>query len=339
MDDGVNSGWAHTGLEGDMLGKRRELGSFTEMELARRRRACTWLQEVDGLIDWRPMEHQLRKLYSSHLGRPSYPPLAMFKALLLAQWYNLSDPELEEQLLDRRSFQEFCGFGVLDEIPDETSFVVFRRRLMERGLDKKMFDYINRQIEAAGCLLKRGTLVDATLVAAAVNKPPRAAEGEEREVKDPEAGWGVKKGQQPVYGYKVHVGVDMGSQIIRRVEVTPGNINDSDCFERLLGWDERSVFADRGYMKMGRVRKLRSLGIYAGIMRKGYRGTPLKPSCRRRNRLFAGIRAPIEGVFGRVKRLYGYARTRYIGLRKNILRVHLLAIAMNLDRWRALAYA
>jgi IS5 family transposase len=322
-----------------MLGKRKTQGSFTEMELARRRRACTWLKEVDELMNWRPMEHQLKKLYPSHLGRPSYPPLAMFKALLLAQWYDLSDPELEEQLLDRRSFQEFCAFGVLDEIPDETSFVVFRQRLMERGLDKKMFEYINRQIEAAGCLLKRGTLVDATLIAAAVKKPPKAAEGEEQRSNDPEAGWGVKKGQQPIYGYKIHVGADAGSQIIRKIEVTPGNVGDTDCFDALLSGDERSVFADKGYMKMERVRALRARGIYAAIMRKGYRNTPLKQSCIRRNRIFAGIRAPIEGLFGRAKRLYGVARTRYLGLRKNLLKAHMLAISMNLDRWRALAYA
>jgi len=322
-----------------MLGKRKPHGSFTEIEWARRKRACTWLRDIDRLIRWKPMEHQLKKLYPSHLGRPSHPPLAMFKALLLAQWYDLSDPELEEQLLDRRSFQEFCGFGVWDDIPDETSFVVFRQRLMERGLDKKMFEYINRQLEEGGWVLKRGTLVDATLVASAVKKPPKPKEGEEQETNDPEAGWGCRQGQPPVHGYKVHVGVDQGSQIIRKIAVTPANVSDTECFDEMLSGDEPAVFADKGYMKKERIRLLRQCGIFAGIMRKGYRAHPLKRSCIRKNRRFVGVRAPVEGVFGRAKRLYGYMRTRYIGVRKNLLKAHMLAIAMNLTRLRSLAYA
>lgn len=322
-----------------MLGKRKPQASFMDIDLANRRKACTWLEQIDKMINWKPMERQLKKLYPSNLGRPSYPPITMFKALLLAQWYDLSDPALEEQLLDRRSFQDFCGIGTYDEVPDETSFVIFRQRLMKKGLDKKMFDYINRQIEEAGHILKHGTLVDATLVASAVKKPPRRKEGEEDKSKDPEANWGVKKGQQPIYGYKLHIGADQRSQIIRKLEVTAANVGDSECFDELLSGDEGAVFADKGYMNKGRIHFLRGLDIYPGIMRKAYRNNPLKPSRLRKNCLYARIRGPVESLFGRAKRLYGFGRTRYIGLRKNILKARMLAMAMNLDRARALTYA
>jgi transposase len=120
-------------------------------------------------------------------GRPGYPPLALFRALLLAQWYQLSDPGLEEALADRLSFRRFCGFGLDDGTPDETTLCRFRGALAERGLAEALFAELNRQLDARGLVLKAGTGFDATLVEAAVARPPQS-EGEVSTL-DPEAGF------------------------------------------------------------------------------------------------------------------------------------------------------
>jgi IS5 family transposase len=119
-------------------------------------------------------------------GRPGYPPLALFRALPLAQWYQLSDPGLEEALSDRLSFRRFCGFGLADGTPDETTLCRFRAALAERGLAEALFAEVNRQLDAKGLMLKAGTLIDATLVEAAVARPPASEGGVS--TKDPEAG-------------------------------------------------------------------------------------------------------------------------------------------------------
>jgi transposase len=141
-------------------------------------------------------------------GRPGYPPLALFRALLLAQWYQLSDPGLEEALADRLSFRRFCGFGLDDSTPDETTLCRFRGALAERGLAEALFAELNRQLDAKGLVLRAGTLIDATLVEAAVARPPQS-EGEVS-TKDPEAGF-TRRGQRSFFGFKAHVAVDLGS--------------------------------------------------------------------------------------------------------------------------------
>jgi transposase len=150
------------------------------------------LERIAGLIDWAPMERLLAPLRAP-TGRPGYPPLALLRALLLAQWYHLSDPGLEEALADRLSFRRFCGFGLDDGTPDETTLCRFRGALAERGLAEVLFAELNRQLDARGLVLKAGTLIDATLVEAAVARPSQS-EGEVS-TKDPEAGF-TRRGQR-----------------------------------------------------------------------------------------------------------------------------------------------
>ena len=143
------------------------------------------LERIAGLIDWALMEGLLAPLRAP-TGRPSYPPLALLRELLLAQWYQLSDPGLEETLADRLSFRRSCGLGLDDGTPDETTLRRFRAALAERGLAGALFAELNRQFDTKGLALKAGTLIDATLVEAAVARPPQS-EGEVS-TKDPEAG-------------------------------------------------------------------------------------------------------------------------------------------------------
>ena len=125
------------------------------------------LQRLVALIDWAEIECQLLGISAAAKGEPGWPPLALFRALLLATWHDLSDVRLAESLDDRASFRRFCGFAAHEPTPERTAFVRFRRELVRRGLDRVLFEVVTRQLEARGVMVRTGTLVDATLVASA----------------------------------------------------------------------------------------------------------------------------------------------------------------------------
>jgi IS5 family transposase len=247
-------------------------------------------------------------------GRPGYPPLAMFRALLLAQWYQLSDPGLEEALADRLSFRRFCGFGLDDGTPDETTLCRFRAALAERGLAETLFTELNRQLDTKGLVLKAGTLIDATLVEAAVARPPHS-DGEVS-TKDPEAGF-TRRGQRSFFGFKAHVAVDLGSDLIRDAVLTSADVGDSLAADGLVQGDEAAVFMDKAYDSAARREALAEAGIVDGIMHRGHARRPLAAWQRWMNTALAPIRGQVERAFGTLKRSYGWRRVRYRGLVRN----------------------
>lgn len=291
------------------------------------------LEKITALIDWAPLERLMAPLHTAETGRPPYPTLSLFKGLLLQQWYGLSDPGLEEALSDRASFRFFCGFGLSDAVPDETTYCRFRAALAAAGLSDVLFAEINRQLDAKGFIVKRGTLLDATLVRAAV-RPPRLEDGPQAPARDPDAAWAVRPNpKKTTYGYKAHVAADRGPRgLVRKALLTPANIHDSTPADDLVLGDEDAVYADRAYDKAERRQDLRARGIKDRIMHRAPRRRPLDPHRRRRNRLIAGIRAAVEAIFGTWKRGYGYVRVRYRGLLRNHAHLQLLAIAFNLRR-------
>src|SRR5690242_9079412 len=145
---------------------------------AERLRRETELDRIAGLLNWGPLTYRLEKHCRKLDGRPPFPPLLMFRALLLAQWYGLSDRDLEEALCDRLSFRRFVGLGLEQPTPDHTTICRFRERLNEAGLTVKLLALVNAQIEAKGLLLKRGTLIDATVVETAAARPSQTAESD-----------------------------------------------------------------------------------------------------------------------------------------------------------------
>ena len=127
----------------------------------------TSLDEMSALIDWAEIDRHLGGIYAAAKGEPGWPPLALFRALLLAIWHDLSDVKLAEALEDRASFRRFCGFSATEPTPERTAFVRFRAELVRRGLDSALFEAVRRQLEAKGVAVRTGTLVDATLIASA----------------------------------------------------------------------------------------------------------------------------------------------------------------------------
>jgi transposase, IS5 family len=307
------------------------------------------LQRIDELIEWAAVESQLSAIYAAGEGRPAYRPLVLFKALLLAQWYQLSDPGLEEALSDRLSFRRFVGLALEEEVPDHSTLSRFRAQLARRGLGEQLLETINQQLERRGLIIKRGTILDATLVDAAVN-PPQGPKGVVKpgtpSPLDPEAQWRGGKNKsgghtEGRFGYKAHLAVDEGSELIRKAVFTGAKVNDTEMGDRLICGDEGRVIADKGYDSKARRALLARLGVADCIMRRAPWGRARNPprALAQRNHRLRKIRYPVERKFAVLKRWYGYRRVRYRGLLRNRLHLQLLCVALNLRRALVLSAA
>lgn len=314
----------------------REVGQASFAEALVRGGGNRRLERIAGLLDWRALEGVLAGLYGSGTGRPSYPPLALLKVLLLQGWYGLSDPAMEEALGDRLSFRRFVGLGLEEAVPDHSTISRFRSLLVERGLAERLFAEVARQLDARGVLVKSGTLIDATLIDAAAAEPPRQRGGGRSEA-DPDARWTKRPNGSARFGYKLHVAVDHGSGIVRRAIVTPANVADVDKGHELVIGDERAVYADKAYVGPRMRDRLRQDRIKDRVQHRAGRNRPLTRRQRLRNRLIGTIRGRVEGVFGTLKRSFGLARMRYMGLARNQAATLLMLIAWNLDRAAARA--
>lgn len=296
------------------------------------------LERIALLIDWTPLEALVRQVRPGTAGRPPYRAVAMLRALLLQQWYGLSDPGLEEALSDRVSFRRFCGLALEEPTPDETTLCRFRLALVEAGLGDALFAEVSRQLDAAGLMVKAGTLIDASLVQAAVRRPPDGSSPrgqESRSPHDPDANWTrTARGTKRFFGYKVHVGVDRGSGLIRSRAVTPAKVYESEVADDLVMGDERAVYADKAYEKRARRAALKARGIKDRIQHRRVRGQPALPRWQTvRNTLIGRVRTAVERTFSELKRgPYGFVRMRYRGLARCRLHVDLAAIAYNLRR-------
>lgn len=295
------------------------------------------LDRVAAVLDWTAIERLVSAIHASPEGRKAYAPLIMVKVLLLQQWYGLSDPRLEEALSDTLSFRRFAGLGLGDGTPDHSTISRFRAALRAHRLDAALLEEVARQFEARGLILKRGTLLDATLVSAQARKPSLAQGAGARSSVDPDADW-TRKGGKSHFGYKAHLAVDAGSGLIRQAILTPAKTFESEVADALVCGDERAVYGDKAYEHKGRRQRLKAARIKDRIMHRSHKNQAGLPHWQqRRNRLIAPIRAAVERVFGTLKRSYGYRCVRYFGLAANATQLRLLVIAYNLRRAAAIA--
>lgn len=307
----------------------REIGkeSFLEAFLPEGIGRNESLERIGEVVDWERLGGLVEDIYSAGEGRPSYPPLMMVKVMLLQQWYGASDPQMEEALRDRLSFRRFVGLGLHEESPDHSTISRFRGRLTERGLLEGMMEELNRQMEERGLMVKTGTLMDATLVESQGKRVSK-----EEKATDKDAAW-TRKGKRYHYGYKVHIGVDEGSGLIRKAVMTQANVNDTEVADELISGDEKAVYADRAYDTHERRRRLKRMGIEDRIMKRGNKHHPeVSEEDSRKNEMISRVRAKVEKVFGTLKRTYGYSRVRYMGLERNTTEMWLKCMAYNLRR-------
>ena len=316
----------------------RESGgeTFIEALVPQRLGRNAQLERIAALVDWAPLAEIVAEVYAAPRGRPAYPPLLMVKALLLAQWYELSDEQLEEALWDRVSFRRFVGLGLDEDAPDRSTVSRFRLQLVRRGLAPRLFAELNRQLEARRLVVKQGALLDATLVEAQARRPGRGTRAGARSERDRDASW-TRKGGRAHFGYQAHLNVDQGSGLVRRAALHPAHVNESAVADELIVGDERAVYADRAYESKARRRRLRAAGVKDRIKHRRHKHLPRLPRWRRRrNQLIERRRAAVERVFGTLKQHYGYRRARYLGLERNALELLFKCMAYNLRRADAL---
>ena len=280
------------------------------------------LDELSKLIDWVPIDGALGVISCAARGEPAWPPLPLFKAMLLSIWYDLSDVKLAEALDDRASFRRFCGFSVSEPTPERTAFVRFRKALVAHGLDKTLFDEIISQLKAKAIRVKTGTLVDAIIIASASEN-------------DGDGHWVKHKGKPAVHGFKAHVAADADPALVEEIAITAANINDGKAGPDALPDNPGEVFADSAYRGNHFADAVRAKGGTPRIVATGMWGRDKAETLARLNawnQPIHRIRGRIEKVFGTWKRSYGLRRMRWRGLAKAGVQIRLAAIAYNIKR-------
>ena len=294
------------------------------------------LKRLADSIPWESFRPLLDKGYAherkSNAGRKRIDPLILFKMLVLQQLFNLSDLELEFQVNDRRSFEEFVGLGVMNSIPDATTVAFFRDRLLKAGVIEELFEMFESYLRSQGLQARGGQIIDATLVPVPKQrntreeneeiKAGRLPEGWDKNQdrlrqKDLDARW-VKKNDINYYGYKNSICIDVDHGFIRRYAVTPANIHDSQMLPRLLDPENEHdfVWADSAYSGECFADLLSLGGFESLIHEKGARNHPLSDEAKKMNRVKSAIRACVEHVFGCMTMSMGGKLTRKIGLER-----------------------
>jgi transposase, IS5 family len=302
------------------------------------KRTQALLNQLNAAIEWETLAKPIRAVYrNADGGSPAEPVVMMLKILMLQKWFNLSDPQAEEQLNDRVSFRRFVGLRGEELSPDETTIVKFRKRLREADLDRKLFDIVKRSMEQRGLLVKEGTLVDALILEAPKGRKTgeKDASGQDITTRDKDASFTQKHGRS-YHGYKGHVAADR-SGIVTDFEFSTASHHDSRYIDELTKKEKRAVIADAAYAEKDRRERLERKGVTAGIAFKRQRGQKeLPPMLRKINRMIASIRAAAEHTMARLRK-WGAARTRYRGERRNRFDFAMTLVAHNLRRAMRLA--
>ena len=332
--------------------------SFADLIVGHRKVKQTFFLQIDQIIDWNAIRGLIEIAYTKgncSTGRPSYDSLVLFKTELLRTWYGLSDGEVEDQVNDRLSFSRFVGLGLDNCAPDSTTVCRFRNILVEADLYDNVLQEINRQLELAGVLVKRGAIVDASIT----DSPRRPRGRKEYEVVedrneesgrdvaenamvkeivkpnvDGEARW-VKKMGKLHFGYKRHSVTDENGLVIAE-ETTPANESDIKHLEKPLEKAKlpqgTPVYADKGYDSTANKDVLKRMKLKSRIMHKGVRGHKLTEREQRVNVAISKTRYKVERTFGSIHRWFHGGIARYVGLAKTHAQHIMEAIAYNLYR-------
>lgn len=284
-----------------------------------------FLGEMDQVIPW----SQILGLIEAHYpkagnGTQPMPMQRMLRIYFMQQWFNLSDPAMEDTLYDSESMRRFAGIELLeDAVPDESTILRFRHLLEEHRLSEQIFGLVRGLLESKRLLLKSGTIVDATIIDA----PPSTKN--EAKARDPEMRQGKKNEREWHFGMKAHVGTDTRG-IVHTLVTTPANESDISQMARLLHGAERVVYGDQAYWSEGHRQAARTRQIRYRINRRGNHGHKLTRYERHLNRLRSATRARGEHAFHVIKNLWGFTKVRYRGLAKNTARLYTMFALANL---------
>ncbi len=309
--------------------------SFSQAEFADKKKITRrekFLGRMEAIIPWPSLLAVLEPFYpKGERGRPPVGLERMLRMYFLQQWYGLADEALEDALYDSQAMQGFARIDLAAEgVPDATTLLKFRRLLETHDLCKGLFTAINADLTARGLMMREGTLVDATLIAA----PPSTKNKEKK--RDPEMHQ-TRKGQQWYFGMKAHIGADRDSKLVHTVVVTAANVADITKTAELLHGQERQVHADAGYTGVEKRAEIAALQrqIDWQIARKGGQLKKMeegaeKETLKASEKAKASVRAFVEHPFHIIKNIFRHRKVRYRGLAKNGHQLHTLFGLANL---------
>jgi IS5 family transposase len=312
-----------------MQSKRDSQPTFFDLAIQQRGAANPVLDTIAREVDFRQAEEQVAATYSQG-GRPGCRVAVLLRIMILQHLYGLSDPQAEEQIKDRLSFQRFVQLDAQEAVPDETTLCRFRQRLIDCKLHEQLLTLLNAQLEARGYIVKRTTLVDATIVESSRKRPSveSAAEGT---APDADASY-TRKNNHSYYGYKAHISSDAEHQLIRSALISTAKVQDAHVLQQVASTQTRALYADKAYDTKANQAWLKEQGIQNGILKKGALHIKLTPDDEAQNEVKGQIRRDIERIFAHLKQWQHYRRVRYLGLARNQLELTLKAVAYNLKR-------
>lgn len=312
-----------------MQPERENQPTFFDLAVQQRGSTNRVLETITREVDFTAAEAQVAATYNVG-GRPACRVGVLLRIMILQHLYGLSDPQAEAQLKDRLSFQKFVQLDTHEAVPDETTICRFRQRLIACRLHEELLGLLNTQLEARGFIVKRVTLVDATLVASSRKRPDAQAAREGR-APDADASY-TRKYNQSFYGYKAHVSSDGEHQLIRAARISTASQYDGEVLTVIAPADSEVIYADKAYDTKANAAWLRTRGIRNGILKKEAHHIRLTPQDQIDNRKKSGVRRHIERIFAHLKHWQHYRRVRYLGLARNQLELTLKAVAYNLKR-------
>ena len=292
-----------------------------------------FLNRMDSVIPWETFVKEIEPYYyKGERGNKPYPLELMLRIYMLQNLYDLADMKVMYEILDSRAFTEFCCINSPDEVPDGDTIGRFRNLLNKYGLQQTIFETVVDLLLQRGLILKKGTIVDSTFIEA-----PSSTKNKEKK-RDPEA-HSAKKGNTWHFGYKMHIGVDRDSGLVHHVKTTSANEHDVTATSELMHGEEETLNGDSGYIGADKrpeaIRKNKQgKKIKYIINRKQSSINKLSKSgqyaAKKREHEKSSVRCKVEHVFAVVKRLFGYRKTRYRGLRKQMLKSYIMFALANL---------
>ena len=315
------------------MNKQISLSAFNDELSQVRTKKKEFLEQMDRIIPWDEWITLIRPYYyKGERGNKPYELGLMVRLYILQNLYDLSDEGTVAEVIDSRAFSDFCGVDSSNQVPDGDTLGRFRNLLIQHGLQAKLFAQVIAMLKERGLILKKGTIVDSTIISA-----PSSTKNKEKK-RDPEA-CQTKKGNTWYFGYKAHIGVDRDSGLVHTVEATAANISDVTMTSKLLHGEEETVNGDSGYVGAEKredaiVRNKAGKKIKYRINRRPSQIKKLSKSgqykAKKQEHDKSSVRAKIEHVFGVVKGLLKFKKTRYRGLRKQEAKFNIMFALANL---------
>jgi len=293
-------------------------------------RKAEFLARMEGLMPWAEFCALIEPHYpKAGNGRPPVGLERMLRMYCIANWFNLADETCEDALYDVPAFRDFCKIDLgRERVPDATTLLHFRHLLEKHELGAAMFGRMGELLLANGMRLSGGTIVDATLIAA-----PPSTKNQDKS-RDPEMHQ-TKKGNEWHFGMKLHIGTDSKTGLIHSASVTAANVHDSHQVPNLLHGQETRFYGDSAYRGKAQRERLKQIAPRAKDFtnKRAYRHAPLTDADKETNRRKSSVRSKVEHPFLTLKRLWGFAKTRYRGLAKNANRAFAMLAMVNLVKW------